>query len=218
MNKVKLRSRVCPPAASSQLVWWLQRLLFLGSGVFCVVCVRLIQWPSLPWLVSAQQWLHLTNVFPPSSSVPRCLAGFQAEREPCYYCVIQPSHPADDSMCAYKRAAEGLILLTFFLLTVNPSFTLVPVKRRRTIKPKPGQVQADREHSMWFSGFVGGSAYMFLFVWSNVGDHRAFSFSFYKGFCATNPLGTRCVSKTLGSYLLLKEIPRVACVSSTEIA
>lgn len=58
-------------AASSQLVWWLQWLL---ASFSC--CVRVIQCPPLPWLVSTQHWLHLTNVFPPSSSVPRSLAGF----------------------------------------------------------------------------------------------------------------------------------------------
>ncbi len=79
-------------------------------------------------------------------------------------------------MCAYKRAAEALILLTFFLLTVNPSFTLVPV----TIKLKPEQVQADRDRQYavqvvcWqVVQLLSGLCAVFLVVASHVGDHRA---------------------------------------------
>lgn len=66
---------------------------------------------------------------------------FRADRKPCYYCVIQPSLPADDSMCAYKRAAQSLIVGTFYLLQ-SISVSLLSSWK---IKLKPGQVQTDRD-------------------------------------------------------------------------
>lgn len=54
---------------------------FLWEVLSFCFCVRVIQCSPLPWLVSTQQWLHFTNVFPPSSPVPCCLAGFQGWKE-----------------------------------------------------------------------------------------------------------------------------------------
>lgn len=119
-----------------------------SSGDFCDfwhLFVAVSEWFNI--LRCPDLFQHNTDfISQMSSHHPRLSRGarraFRADRKPCYYCVIQPSHPADDSMCAYKRAARGLILGTFFHPHSQIPFSLSSC---RTIKLKQGQVQTDRD-------------------------------------------------------------------------
>lgn len=132
--------------------------------------------------------------------------------------VIRP----DDSMCAYKRTDEGLILSTSFFIPSSqrriPLSLWFQVKCYWTIMSKPKQVQADcvlvallagGAAFIWFVGTYvrrvsGFCCWLLLILVITVGSWFLFLLQ-YKVFVPQNLLATSCVSKTPENCLSLKE-------------